>query len=135
MMVHPSRRQRALLVALYLLLLWPVASLINGWQWALLIPVWLVALSFSWHALVWRPFELVWDGQWLTWQGSRYQLDPRSRILPGVLRLVLCPEPVDDQPMGAAAQMSPPLWIFSDALLPEHYRQLARAIHFLPIRR
>ena len=48
MTVHPSRHQQYLLVALFLLLLWPVAGLIAGWQWALLLPVWLVALWLSW---------------------------------------------------------------------------------------
>ena len=49
MTVHPSRHQQYLLVALFLLLLWPVAGLIAGWQWALLLPVWLVALWLSWR--------------------------------------------------------------------------------------
>lgn len=82
MTVHPSRHQQCLLVALFLLLLWPVAGLIAGWQWALLLPVWLVALWLSWRTLAEPPFELVWDGQWLQWQGCRYQLDKKSRILP-----------------------------------------------------
>lgn len=125
--VHPSRHQQSLLVALFLLLLWPVAGLIAAWQWALLLPVWLVALWLSWRALVEPPFELIWDGQWLQWQGGRYQLGKKSRILPGVLRLVLCPDPQGTEP--ASLQQ---LWIFSDALPPEHYRLLARAIHFLP---
>ncbi|ATL95008.1 hypothetical protein CK911_00095 [Aeromonas sp. CU5] len=127
MQVHPSRHQQSLLVALFLLLLWPVAGLIAAWQWALLLPVWLVALWLSWRALVEPPFELIWDGQWLQWQGGRYQLGKKSRILPGVLRLVLCPDPQGTEP--ASLQQ---LWIFSDALPPEHYRLLARAIHFLP---
>ncbi|MGL6598334.1 protein YgfX [Aeromonas veronii] len=76
------------------------------------------------------PCELVWDGQWLQWQGRRYQLDKKSRILPGVLRLALCPDP---QESGAVSPRQ--LWLFSDALPPEHYRLLARAIHFLPSRR
>ncbi len=125
--VHPSRHQQSLLVALFLLLLWPVAGLIAAWQWALLLPVWLVALGLSWRALAKPPFELIWDGQWLQWQGGRYQLGKKSRILPGVLRLVLCPDPQGTEP--ASLQQ---LWIFSDALPPEHYRLLARAIHFLP---
>ena len=130
MTVHPSRHQQYLLVALFLLLLWPVAGLIAGWQWALLLPVWLVALWLSWRALAAPPCELVWDGQWLQWQGRRYQLDKKSRILPGVLRLALCPDP---QESGAVSPRQ--LWLFSDALPPEHYRLLARAIHFLPSRR
>ena len=121
MTVHPSRHQQYLLVALFLFLLWPVAGLIAGWQWAL----WL-----SWRALAAPPFELVWDGQWLQWQGRRYQFDKKSRILPGVLRLALCPDP---QESGAVSPRQ--LWLFSDALPPEHYRLLARAIHFLPSRR
>lgn len=125
--VHPSRHQQSLLVALFLLLLWPVAGLIAGWQWVLLLPVWLVALGLSWRALAKLPFELIWDGQWLQWQGRRYQLGKKSRILPGVLRLVLCPDPQGTEPASL-----PQLWIFSDALPPEHYRLLARAIHFLP---
>ncbi|MGU5681153.1 protein YgfX [Aeromonas allosaccharophila] len=130
MQVHPSRHQQSLLVALFLLLLWPVAGLIAGWQWALLLPVWLVALGLSWRALAKPPFELIWDGQWLQWQGGRYQLGKKSRILPGVLRLVLCPEP-----QGTESASLQQLWVFSDALPPEHYRLLARAIHFLPSRR
>lgn len=130
MTVHPSRHQRYLLVALFLLLLWPVAGLITGWQWALLLPIWLVALWLSWRTLVEPPLELVWDGQWLQWQGRRYQLGKKSRILPGVLRLVLCPEPQESRAVSPRQ-----LWLFSDALPPEHYRLLARAIHFLPSRR
>jgi toxin CptA len=125
--VHPSRHQQMLLVALFLLLLWPVAGLIAGWQWALLLPVWLVALCFSWRTLAAPPFELIWDGQWLQWQGCRYQLGKQSRTLPGVLRLSLFPDP---QGTGSASPRQ--LWLFSDALPPEHYRLLARAIHFLP---
>jgi len=121
MTVHPSRHQQYLLVALYLLLLWPVASLIRDWQWALLFPVWLVAFWLSWRTLAEPPFELVWDGQWLQWQGRRYQLGKQSRILPGVLRLSLCPE------QGTPRQ----LWLFSDSLPPAHYRLLARTIQFL----
>ena len=68
MTVHPSRHQQCLLVALFLLLLWPVAGLIAGWQWALLLPVWLVSLWLSWRSLAEPPFELIWDGQWLQWQ-------------------------------------------------------------------
>ncbi|MGU5655384.1 protein YgfX [Aeromonas allosaccharophila] len=131
MTVHPSRHQKCLLVALFLLLLWPVAGLIAGWQWALLLPVWLVALWLSWRALAEPPSELVWDGLWLQWQGRRYQLGKKSRILPGVLRLVLCPEPQESGAVSSPRQ----LWLFSDALPPEHYRLLARAIHFLPSRR
>ncbi|WP_337075193.1 protein YgfX [Aeromonas veronii] len=130
MTVHPSRHQQCLLVVLFLLLLWPVAGLIAGWQWALLLPVWLAALWLSWRSLAAPPFELGWDGQWLQWQGRRYQLDKKSRILPGVLRLALCPEPE-----GSESASPRQLWLFSDALSPEHYRLLARAIHFLPSRR
>ena len=130
MTVRLSRHQQCLLVALFLLLLWPVAGLIAGWQWALLLPVWLVSLWLSWRALAEPPFELIWDGQWLQWQGRRYQLGKKSRILPGVLRLVLCPEPQESEPVSPRQ-----LWLFSDALPPEHYRLLARAIHFLPSRR
>ncbi|MFQ1999665.1 protein YgfX [Aeromonas veronii] len=130
MTVHPSRHQRYLLVALFLLLLWPVAGLITGWQWVLLLPIWLVALWLSWRTLTELPLELIWDGQWLQWQGRRYQLGKKSRILPGVLRLALCPEPE-----GSESASPRQLWLFSDALPPEHYRLLARAIHFLPSRR
>lgn len=125
MTVHPSRHQQCLLVALSLLLLWPVAGLIAGWQWALFMPLWLLALGLSWRALAVPPFELEWDGQWLLWQGERYQLGRGSRTLPGVLRLLLCPDSSGAEP--AAPRQ---LWLFSDALPPEHYRLLARAINF-----
>ncbi|MNP52622.1 hypothetical protein D3C76_1470280 [compost metagenome] len=74
--------------------------------------------------LAWRPVTqgrqaLLWDGEWLEWQGRRHRLDDRSRILPGVLWLRLVAEE------GAECH----LWLFSDALAPEHYRALARAIH------
>ncbi len=85
MPVIPSRQQRLLLCILFLLLLLPVASLIQGWQWGLFLPVWGLGL---WRALRRHPAAsgvLVWDGEWLEWQGARHRLDPRSRILPGVL--------------------------------------------------
>ncbi|MNJ62342.1 hypothetical protein D3C77_581810 [compost metagenome] len=77
--------------------------------------------------LAWRPVTpgrqaLLWDGEWLEWQGRRHRLDDRSRILPGVLWLRLVTEE------GAERH----LWLFSDALAPEHYRALARAIHLAP---
>ncbi|MGL4251843.1 MAG: protein YgfX [Aeromonas sp.] len=125
--VHPSRHQQYVLVALFLLLLWPAAGLIGGWQWLLLLPVWLVALWQSWRALAVPVFELVWDGQRVQWQGRSHQLGSRSRILPGILRLSLSPESQD-----AAPESPRTLWLFSDAVSAEHYRLLARAIHFLP---
>ena len=82
MMVHPSRHQQCLLVALFLLLLWPVAGLIAGWQWALLLPVWLVALWLSWRALAEPPFELVWDGQWLPPAGASHPLSAVPALMP-----------------------------------------------------
>ncbi|WP_421201301.1 protein YgfX [Aeromonas enteropelogenes] len=121
MTVHPSRHQRIWLLALFLLLLWPVAMLIDGWRWALFVPCWLVALVLGWRTLPRDAFMLEWDGRWLSWQGARYQLGPGSRTLPGVLRLSLLPE------QGAPCI----LWICSDSLPPAHYRLLARAIHFL----
>jgi len=128
--VHPSRYQRLWLIALYLSLLLPVASLINGWLWACFMPLWLFACYQSWRALAVPAFELVWDGQLLLWQGDAYQLGKGSRILPGMLRLSLCPEIP-----GASPPPPKPLWLFCDALTPEHYRLLARAIHLLPSRR
>lgn len=119
MPVIASRQQRLLLCILFLLLLLPVASLIQGWQWGLFLPVWGLSL---WRALRRHPAVsgvLVWDGEWLEWQGARHRLDPRSRILPGVLWLRL--KTVE----GSEGQ----LWLFSDALAPAHYRALARAIH------
>lgn len=123
--VHPSRHQRYWLVALFLLLLWPISGLITDWQWGLLLPVWLLALALSWRALSRTPFELEWDGQWLRWQERAYRLGKKSRILPGVLRLELHPE------QGRASA----LWLFADALAPDHYRLLARAINFPADRR
>ena len=122
MTVHPSRHQQCLLVVLFLLLLWPVAGLIAGWQWALLLPVWLVALWLAWQGAGRMAGLLEWDGQWLVWQGYRYQLGTRSRVLPGVLWLQLV---ASDRPDAR-------LWLFSDALAPEHYRALARAIRLTP---
>ncbi|WP_461603614.1 protein YgfX [Aeromonas salmonicida] len=122
MTVHPSRHQQCLLVVLFLLLLWPVAGLIAGWQWALLLPVWLVALWLAWQGAGRMAGLLEWDGQWLVWQGYRYQLGTRSRVLPGVLWLQLV---ASDRPYAR-------LWLFSDALAPEHYRALARAIRLTP---
>ncbi|MGL4932988.1 MAG: protein YgfX [Aeromonas sp.] len=121
MRVHPSRHQQRLLVALFLLLLWPVVSLIAPWQWVLVLPCWLLALWLGWRALRVPPFTLIWDGQWLQWQEGRYQLGHQSRILPGVLRLFLCPE------QGEPCQ----LWLFADAVSGEHYRLLARIIDLL----
>lgn len=119
MPVIPSRRQRLLLLALFGLLLWPTASLIQGWQWGLFLPCWLLGLWLAWRSVTPGRQALLWDGEWLEWQGRRHRLDDRSRILPGVLWLRL----VADE--GAECH----LWLFSDALAPEHYRALARAIH------
>ena len=113
MPVIASRQQRLLLCILFLLLLLPVASLIQGWQWGLFLPVWGLGL---WRALRRHPAAsgvLVREGVWHRWQG------PRRRILPGVLWLRL--KTVE----GSEGQ----LWLFSDALAPAHYRALARAIH------
>ncbi|QTL96317.1 hypothetical protein AjGTCBM29_04252 [Aeromonas jandaei] len=123
--VHPSRHQRYWLVALALLLLWPVSTLVTGWQWTLFVPVWLLAFALSWRALPQTPFELEWDGQWLRWQSVSYRLGNKSRILPGVLRLELHPE------QGRPCV----LWLFADALAPDHSRLLARAINFPADRR
>lgn len=122
MPVIPSRRQRMLLLALFLLLLWPVAALIHGWQWGLFLPCWLLGLWLAWRPVTQGRQALLWDGEWLEWQGRRHRLDDRSRILPGVLWLRLVTEE------GAERH----LWLFSDALAPEHYRALARAIHLAP---
>ena len=119
MPVIPSRRQRMLLLALFLLSLWPVATLIHGWQWGLFLPCWLLGLWLAWRPVTQGSHVLCWDGEWLAWQGRRHRLDDRSRILPGVLWLRLVTEE------GAERH----LWLFSDALAPEHYRTLARAIH------
>lgn len=117
-----SRQQRVLLLILFLLLWWPVASLIHGWQWALWLPCWLTGGWLAWRCSRRNAGTLVWDGQWLEWQGNRYQLGTRSRILPGALWLQLV---ANDRPDAR-------LWLFSDALAPEHYRALARAIRLTP---
>ena len=122
MPVIPSRRQRMLLLALFLLLLWPVAALIHGWHWGLFLPCWLLGLWLAWRPVTQGRQALLWDGEWLEWHGRRHRLDDRSRILPGVLWLRLQTEE------GAERH----LWLFSDALAPEHYRALARAIHLAP---
>ena len=122
MTVHPSRHQQCLLVVLFLLLLWPVAGLIAGWQWALLLPIWLVALWLAWQGASRMAGLLEWDGQCLVGQGYRYQLGAHSRVLPGGLWLQLV---ASDRPVAR-------LWLFSDALAPEHYRALARAIRLTP---
>lgn len=125
MPVIPSRQQRVLLLILFLLLWWPVASLIHGWQWALWLPCWLIGGWLTWRSTRRSAGLLAWDGQWLEWQGYRYQLGARSRILPGALWLQLVAR---DGPYAR-------LWLFSDALAPEHYRALARAIRLtLPAR-
>jgi toxin CptA len=117
-----SRQQRVLLLILFLLLWWPVASLIHGWQWVLWLPCWLTGGWLAWRRSGRNAGTLVWDGQWLEWQGNRYQLGTRSRILPGALWLQLV---ANDRPDAR-------LWLFSDALAPEHYRALARAIRLTP---
>lgn len=124
MPVSVSRQQQCLLCILFFLSLWPAASLIQGWLWGLLLPCWLTGLWFAWRRTLDVCGELVWDGDWLDWQGRRYRLAPHSRILPGVLWLRLQGE------VGSEGQ----LWLFSDALAPEHYRTLARAIHLAPSR-
>lgn len=124
MPVIVSRRQRRLLLILFLLLLWPTASLIQGWQWGLFLPCWLGGLWLALRRAVLTRGELIWDEEWLAWQGRRYRLGPRSRILPGVLWLRLQEAGLPDVH----------LWLFSDALSAEHYRMLARAIHLAPPR-
>ena len=124
MPVLVSRRQPCLLAILFSLLLWPAASLIQGWQWGLFLPCWLLGLWLAWRRAQGVCGELILDGEWLDWQGRRYRLDPRSRILPGVLWLYLTSEGMPETR----------LWLFADALAPEHYRTLARAIHLAPPR-
>lgn len=119
MPVTVSRQQRLLLLSLFLLILWPLAVLIHGWQWALLLPCWALGLWRAWLGTSRMSGVLEWDGQWLTWQGHRYQLGTGSRIWPGVLWLQLV----------ATERPAIRLWLFSDALAPAHYRTLARAIH------
>lgn len=120
MPVTVSRQQRLLLLSLFLLILWPLAALIHGWQWALLLPCWGLGLWRAWLDTCRMTGVLEWDGQWLSWQGNRYQLGAGSRIWPGVLWLQLV----------ALERPASRLWLFSDALAPAHYRTLARAIHF-----
>lgn len=123
MPVLVSRRQLCLLSLIFLLLLWPAASLVQGWQWGLFLPCWLLGFWLAWRRARSVEGELILDGDWLDWQGRRYRLDSRrSRILPGVLWLRLTAE---DMPESQ-------LWLFADALDPEHYRTLARAIHLTP---
>jgi toxin CptA len=124
MPVIVSRRQRLLLLMLFLLLLWPTASLIRGWQWGLFLPCWLTGLWLAWRRVMLIRGELIWDGEWLEWQGRRYRLGARCRILPGVLWLRLRE--------GELPEVQ--LWLCSDALAPAHYRALARAIHLNPPR-
>lgn len=125
MPVTVSRQQRLLLLSLFLLILWPLAALIHGWQWALLLPCWALGLWRAWLDTSRMTGVLEWDGQWLSWQGNRYQLGAGSRIWPGVLWLQLV----------AVERPASRLWLFADALAPAHYRTLARAIHFSqPIR-
>ncbi|MBL0681626.1 protein YgfX [Aeromonas dhakensis] len=120
MPVTVSRQQRLLLLSLFLLILWPLAALIHGWQWALLLPCWGLGLWRAWLDTSRMTGVLEWDGQWLSWQGNRYQLGAGSRIWPGVLWLQLV----------AVERPASRLWLFSDALAPAYYRTLARAIHF-----
>lgn len=122
MPVIVSRQQQMLLLPFFMLLLWPAASLIQGWQWGLFLPCWLTGLWLAWRRTGRICGVLVWDGEWLEWQGRRYRLGARSRILPGVLWLRL----------QEAGRPEVHLWLFSDALAPEHYRALARAIHLAP---
>jgi toxin CptA len=85
MPVIPSRQQRLLLCILFLLLLLPVASLIQGWQWGLFLPVWGLSL---WRALcrAIRRRAACSSGMGSgSLAGARHRLDPRSRILPGAL--------------------------------------------------
>lgn len=83
MPVIASRQQRLLLCILFLLLLLPVASLIQGWQWGLFLPVWGLSL---WRALRRHPAAsgvLVWDGEWLEWQGGAIGWIPAAASCPG----------------------------------------------------
>lgn len=63
MPVIPSRRQRLLLLALFGLLLWPTASLIQGWQWGLFLPCWLLGLWLAWRPVTQGRQALLWDGE------------------------------------------------------------------------
>jgi toxin CptA len=120
--VSVSRRQQCCLLALFLLLIWPVSSLIQGGLWGLFLPLWLLGLGLAQRQASRAQASLRWDQEWLHWQGQRYRIGPRSCILPGALWLQLLGE------RGGQAR----LWLFADALAPEHYRALARAVHLNP---
>jgi toxin CptA len=123
--VTVSRRQQLCLLALFLLLLWPVSSLIQGGLWGLFLPCWLLGLGLAQRQAHQTQGALRWEGEWLHWQGQRYRIGPRSCILPGALWLQILGE------RGGQAR----LWLFADALAPEHYRALARAVHLHPGRK
>lgn len=83
MPVTVSRQQRLLLLSLFLLILWPLAALIHGWQWALWLPCWGLGLWRAWLDTNRMTGVLEWDGQWLSWQGNRYQLGRAAASGPG----------------------------------------------------
>ena len=122
--VTVSRRQQLCLLALFLGMLWPVSALIQGGLWGLFLPVWALGLVLALRQSRREPAPLFWEREWLGWQGRRYRIGPSSCILPGALWLQLLGE------QGGQAR----LWLFSDALAPEHYRALARAVQLNPAR-
>lgn len=110
---RPSRRAQGVLLLLYLLLLAPAPLLLQGWQWPILLSLWLFALWRSWQYLRLPAPALAWDGGQLLREGVALDAS-RSRVLPGCLWLVFAGE-------GTL--------LFADQLDDEAYRALARAIH------
>ena len=114
--VKPSWLHQQILLLGHLLLLLLLWNWLHGLYWNWFLVGTLLSLGYALYQARLRRFTLGWQGEEISYQGSRYQLGPHSRVGYGFLWLQLLDE------------KSHTLWLFSDALSPDDYRYLARLI-------
>ena len=114
--VKPSWLHQQILLLGHLLLLLLLWNWLHGLYWNWFLVGTLLSLGYALYQARLRRFTLGWQGEEISYQGSRYQLGPHSRVGYGFLWLQLLDE------------KSHTLWLFSDGLSPDDYRYLARLI-------
>ena len=115
--VKPSWLHQQILLLGHLLLLLLLWNWLHGLYWNWFLVGTLLSLGYALYQARLRRFTLGWQREEISYQGSRYQLGPHSRVGYGFLWLQLLDE-----------KQSHTLWLFSDGLSPDDYRYLARLI-------